>query len=331
MEIQSTLAYYTGKVVQPSLSLFGILKEAYKTSFRNGRLLLFITFIMFSCYSILDLGSWFIILPIVEDLEAHVKLLPKNGSFGDADSVAYNKLILNDVRHFLTYSLVALFFWVLITVLAVTSTVYSTFEAYTAKGLSLKDMLLGSVSGKYKRAFKTSVWIVLISLASAALLYLVFGVILIMAQGPVLSGLNLNWVFFILGGCYAVYLCSLSMFSLVVSVLEEEKSGLKAIIEGNELMKGTKLQEFVLMVVVILAAIANSKGFGYLETVTGTENATLAMVIGVAISFPGTLVFCLLKVFVFVVFTLFYHECKMNKIAEENRALYAPIAAVAEF
>ncbi|CAI9098672.1 OLC1v1035357C1 [Oldenlandia corymbosa var. corymbosa] len=308
---------------QPSLRLFGILKEAFKVSIRNGRPLLFILFILFSSQAMIRYANTRIFLPIAKDFVAKSQNLPKNETMFDADPALF-QAFLKDMRHIFAYAFVALSFLCLVVVFSAAASVHSTFEAYTAKVLSLKEMLSGT-RGRWKRGLKTSIWMILIGAASAALFFFMFGIAGVMAEG---SALNiLVSIVMILGYHNLFYLCSLWMFSLVISVIEDELSGLKAISEATQLMRGKGMQGIVLTVLLMLLRGAIPGVFSFLQsTAPATENAKLTVVIDLAISIPESLAFCMWILFAFVVYTLFYHECKVRKTA----ASYDPIAVVGD-
>ncbi|XP_027067346.1 uncharacterized protein [Coffea arabica] len=310
---------YIKREYQPSL-----LKEAFKVTVKNGRLVLFITFIMFSYYSLMKFADHLVLEPVLSSFVANSMPLPKNGSFTDSDLALY-KPFLKDLRFILAFKFVEWAFLCVVLMFSVAASVHSTYEAHTAKQLGLKDMLCG-LRGKIRRPLKTSIWMIIISLASAALLFFTVGVVGVMTEGSVTHYLSLAVLVF--AALYYVGVFSLWMLSLVVSVLEENFSGLKAIYQANELMKGKKLKGFGLMVLLILISAAIHKTFACLASLAMAEKVAF---VGGAISTLKIWPYCLMKLFVFAVYTLFYHELKQKQQAEENAALYTPISAIAEF
>nr|XP_027066179.1 uncharacterized protein LOC113692043 [Coffea arabica] len=199
---------------------------------------------MFSYYSLLGFADNILLAPVLTDMVAKSKLVPTDVRISKAEPILY-KGIIKDVQYFLTYELVALFFSSLLLTFSLAASVHSTYEAYTAKVSSLKDMLLGT-RGRFKRPWITILLMILIILASAALLFIFIGVTGVMTEGPLLTVLDCTLLIF--GVCYCIYISALWMLSLVVSVMEENLSGLKAIDKASELMKGKRLQGCVLII-----------------------------------------------------------------------------------
>lgn len=318
----NTVVHYIKREYQPSL-----LNEAFKITIKNGRLVLFITFVMFSYYSLMNFADHLVLEPVLLNFVANYRLLPKNGSVMESDLPLY-KPFLKDLRFILAFKFVEWAFLCVVLMFSVAASVHSTYEAHTAKQLGLKDMLCG-LRGKIRRPLKTSIWMIIISLASAVVLFFtvgVVGVMSLMTEGSVSTYLNLAVLAF--AALYYIRVFSLWMLSLVVSVLEENFSGLKAIYQANELMKAKKLKGFGLMVLLILISAAMHMTFARLASLAMAEKVAF---VGWAISTLKIWPFCLMKLFVFAVYTLFYHELKQNQQAEENAALYTPISAIAEF
>ncbi|KAI3771981.1 hypothetical protein L6452_03154 [Arctium lappa] len=102
------------------------------------------------------------------------------------------------------------------------------------------------------------------------------------------------------------HVAALSVMSIVVSVLEDGMSGIKAIGRAGELMKGKRTQAFLAMMVCYIAHFLAGKTYVAFSMMF-EKWAMWAIGIPFVIGFT-----CLLEIFVFVFFTVFYHECKMN-------------------
>ncbi|KAL3535310.1 hypothetical protein ACH5RR_003771 [Cinchona calisaya] len=320
MENQKTLAYFFKKEVQPSLGILGILRESFKITIRNGRITVFVTFIMFSYYAVVGLADHLLLAPVLQDMVTKSKLVPKDVKISKADPSIF-KSIIKDVRYFLTYELVLLFFSCLVLTFSLAATVHSTYEAYTAKVLSLKDLFSGT-RGRLKRPLITTLWMILIIIASATLLFIFIGLTGVMTGGSLLTALDCTVLVF--GVFYYIYISAFWMLSLVVSVVEDNMSGMKALDKANELMKGKRLQGCVLMMLLMFAS-------GTIYVTSFILAANQVKLVGLAIHISKFWSFCVLKLSLFVVFTMFYHECKKGQPVEENANLYAPISAIDQF
>lgn len=83
------------------------------------------------------------------------------------------------------------------------------------------------------------------------------------------------------------------------------------------------LQGFGLMMLLMLASGAMYQAFSFLEA--------YAKLVSLAISIPRTWSYCLMIHFYFVVYTLFYHECKKSYAKVEDAVVHDPSTADAEF
>ena len=198
--------------------------------------------------------------------------------------------------------------------------IHSIHEAYTAKVLNFKEMLL-SIRARWKRPLITFFCMFFISLVSISLFLIVFGLIAVLTDGSLSISLVIGLIIFSVG--FYVYLSAVWTLSLVVSVLEENSSGMKAIDRATELMKGKKLQGCVLMLILLLASAVIYGTFALFAMKTQKSR-----LIWVAISVSRIWSFCLKKLFVFVVFTMFYHECKRSRPMEDKTSVYVPISSV---
>ncbi|KAL6995734.1 hypothetical protein U1Q18_005868 [Sarracenia purpurea var. burkii] len=98
--------------------------------------------------------------------------------------------------------------------------------------------------------------------------------------------------------------------SLVISIVENDSSGAKAIEKARRLVQqGRRIQGFFLML--ILSAV--SFPIYVLFYVTTTDNDDeIGGLARFAFIFIATVLFCLVNSFTFMVFTVFHFECKQN-------------------
>ncbi|CAK9166623.1 unnamed protein product [Ilex paraguariensis] len=94
---------------------------------------------------------------------------------------------------------------------------------------------------------------------------------------------------------------------VVVSIVEADSGGLKAIHRARELMKGKTLKGSVLMLIFLLA----SGTVSIISLVLMRKREKQGWV-RLAIQISGVWALCLAKISMFVVFTVFYHECRKS-------------------
>nr|GEV05022.1 hypothetical protein [Tanacetum cinerariifolium] len=305
-----------------SIGIFGIIRESFKTTSRNRKLLFPILLLTFLSYSQLELAQVYLRPPrLFEDFLLPLTINHNIDRFNrNIDSVTYNgafKDIINVLldRHFtLALSLIVkLIFFV--------ATVSSSSEAYNGKVLGLKDFLL-NIKRIWKKALITSFSLILTT----------FGIICIyMASYGITNFLEISfpWPSFVLEraitfstpACY-FYVLTLWMVSMVVSVLEEGCRGFKAIGRATQLMNGKWLQAILLMTLYLIA-----EGFVYHMAYfrlryNHSRSRRLDTIIEIYIKNGA---FCLLKMNIYVMFTVFYHDQKKGVNEKKAKVLHLPI------
>ncbi|KAL4576319.1 hypothetical protein LXL04_012411 [Taraxacum kok-saghyz] len=300
-------------MVSPShspLGFFGILKESFKTTSRNLEQLFYpMLLLLFLPYFQLDYAQVYMLARVAKDL----KLAKHSNMF---HNFTYNYIDeTTDVRDFVFVQLVIMAISSIVTLIVLIATVSSSSEAYTAKPLGLKYMFL-KLKETWKRSLVTSFYMILLTLG-IVFLYLISIVITSIFAENKWRVMFCGAITILILVCY-FYVVAIWIVSMVVSVLEEGFEGIKAIGRAGELMKGKRLHASLMMV---LFAVAYS--LVHLMAYV-LESYNLSMFI--TISFRNGL-FCWLKLFMFVVYTVFYHEWKTSYEEKEGKDFYLPIAA----
>lgn len=110
---------------------------------------------------------------------------------------------------------------------------------------------------------------------------------------------------------------------MVVSVLEEGFSGVKAIGRAADLMKGKRLKASLILVRFVVAYGVVHQMANYLLANIELSRSTL---LAITIPFSNGF-FSLWQLFMLVAYTVFYHEMKTSHDEREGRGFYLPIAA----
>lgn len=308
---------------EPRLRIFGILRESFKTIKRNGKLLAPVLVLVFLLFSHLEFAQTYLLEPVAKDfssqLAKHPNLMQNLGN--NLHQTDYADAI-NDLREVLMGKLFILTLSSIISLVFLVATVSSSSEAYVAKVLDLKEMIL-KIKKSWKKPILTSFYMIFITLGSIFALTFSFGIISILAADS-------SWAYLFYGVIsisilvLGFYFSALWMMSLVVSVLEDV-GGLNAITRARELMKGKKVQAS--LIIVLFAVIY---GFAHLLT-DAVTSYTLDKWSRLAISIPFTTgLNCALKLLSYVVFTVFYHELKERSDEKESKGLYFPIVAAGD-
>ncbi|GJV93815.1 hypothetical protein Tco_1391006 [Tanacetum coccineum] len=306
---------------QSSLGFIGIINESFKTANRNRKLLVPTLLLVFLTSSQLDFAQKYVLTPVSRDfllqLGKHSNMV-QDFSYSTIDYHIYDGA-LDDLREILLVKLLLMAITSIITLIFLIVTVSSTYEAYTAKLLGLKDIML-KIKKSWERPIVTSFYMTLLSLGLAFFYTISIGITSILAVN--------SWALMFLGAitlsipvCY-YYVATLWTVSMIVSVLEDGVGGLKAIGRAAELIKGKRLQASLIMVLFSIAYGLVLLMANFLRSYNRTMSAELLITIPFTSGF-----YCLLKLFMFVVYTVFYHERKTSHDEKEGKGVYIPIAA----
>ncbi|KAI3701637.1 hypothetical protein L6452_26867 [Arctium lappa] len=289
---------------QSSLGFLGIIWESVKTTSRNRKLLVPILLLAFLSFSLLEFSQEHIQAPFIRDFVLQLAQHPnmRHDLRHKLDLITYRGA-LDDILEIIIVKHSTIAFSSITKLLFLIATVSSSYEAYTAKVLGPVDMFL-KIRTSWKRALLTNFYMILITLGIIFLYVTSYGITTFLVAK--------SWSFFFsraitlsIPVCY-FYLSSLWMVSAVVSVLEEGFGGFKAIRRAAELTNGKRLQASLMMVPFL---IADGVFFHLFRTLISYDliRRTRWRAISICLSNGSG---CLLKLFMFVVYTVFYHEQK---------------------
>ncbi|KAJ9548552.1 hypothetical protein OSB04_021095 [Centaurea solstitialis] len=308
---------------QPSLGFFGILKESFKTANRNRKLLFPVLVLAFLSFSQLNFAEVYLLEPVAEDFSMQLTNHPKMvQEIGDNPNLAIYSDAINDIRKLSLVILSILALDWIINLVFLIATVSSSSKAYTSKPLDPKEMI-SNIRKSYKNLCKTSICLVLITLGLVCLGFFSLGIVFFLGAGSssaacVFSGVVSIWI--VAAMCF--YYSSLWMMSMVVSVLEDV-GGLAAIVRAKQLIKVEKVRASMIMVLVAVVYFL----VHFTNHALPIDNLEKSSRLAVTIPFGNGMI-CILKLFMFVVFTVFYHERKESFEEKEGKDIYVPIAAL---
>ncbi|GMP36290.1 hypothetical protein CsSME_00008468 [Camellia sinensis var. sinensis] len=306
---------------QSSMDILSILREALKIIIGNGTVIVSIFLPVFISYSMLPYGVNLVSLPLMKDLMWRWSFFNDYHEENKFDQF-WQSGITKDIKRLLVLQSVKWFFSCVIMLFILVTTVSLASEAYTGKKLSMKDAF-PMIKGRWRRPVITSIYIAIISLSLIVVFSTITMLIPLMVDGFLCFGLLA--VVAILGAIGYIYVDAVWMLSLVVSILEDDSCGLKAIVRAGELIKGKRLKGCVINLLLVTTSVI--VGITFLKTINSNLTAQEVLIVLIPHAFAN----CLLKFLMFVMFTVFYHECKLSH--EEARVkgelgLYAPIASV---
>ncbi|KAL7591474.1 hypothetical protein Lser_V15G33355 [Lactuca serriola] len=304
---------------QTSLGFFEIISESFKTTSRNRKMLGPILVLVFVSFSLLDFAQKYVLAPVVKDFVLQLAEHPNmvQDFTYNIDQTIYSGA-LNDIREIFLVKVLIKASSFIISLTFLVAVVSSSSEPETAKVLDPKDLNLIFIK-RWNRPLVTSFYMILLILGIIFLYFISIGITTILAIN--------SWALLFAGAitlsipvCY-FYMAALWIVSMVVSVLEEGYGGLKAIGRAAELMKGKRLQASLMMVVFSVA-------YGFVHQIgNNIASNNLSMGTQLAVGIPLTNgLSCTLTLFMFVVYTVFYHEWKTIHDEREGKGFYLPIA-----
>lgn len=182
----------------------------------------------------------------------------------------------------------------------------STFPRAT-RPTSLRD-LISRIRSRWKKPFLTWLCVSVLTAAYLVMLFLfmqfanfmrAFDGNLALAIGAVVAAAAMLLLYF--------YLAPKWVLELVISVVEDDWQGVKALgVRGEELIRGKKMEGFIL--VLALALLSYPIYVLFYVMITDDEDH-LAPMVKVGFGFCVTILLCLVNSFGYAVFTVFYYVC----------------------
>ncbi|XAR51213.1 hypothetical protein NMG60_11005774 [Bertholletia excelsa] len=286
----------------PSLGILQILQKSIEITGSNLTVGASILLPVFIFSFLLSYGADLALLPVLKDLVVKAALLDQ------VPNEANQRGFLEDLRKLLAICLVhclfsfAIWVWFSVTAISFTS------GTLNGKLLHTSDLFLGA-AGRWKKPVITSFYMTLLSLSLTLLFLLSIGLAVILTRGAILFAL-LCAIFVSIVLSY-LYWAAVWILSLVCSVLEDGSCGLKAIERAKELMTGKRVKGCALKLI-----------FGLLGGIISVISSFLTgmikgnMTVLMSVSIPTIFLVCLVNFFMFVGYTVFYHECR--KSCEED-------------
>lgn len=288
------------------LSFFQTLIEAHRIFLRNGRLMVSIAASTALLYSLLLLTIVFSLRPAVGHLIANQSLL----LITSPTSTEYSYLLMSiqkDIRLFFGLEWVFVLLYSTCSILFSTVTIYASAAAHGGKNLSAMDLGI-AVARSWTRPFVTFFYITLFGIGY---LFLVIALTIPL----VLPSANIATVILcILAALFYAHLAVVWTLGLVVSILEEDKSGLEALAKAGRLVKGKKVHGFVLSLVIVALSILMSQ-VARLVSVRQSNGASIAIGLVMLNSLWSVRMFGLMA------YTVFYYECKKFHGEESNELM----------
>lgn len=279
------------------LGMAGILRESLQLPTRNLKLMISNTLLMLILFLALATSHNLIAGPFlmeIEDLEPGNSLAPK---------------FQKHIRILFVLESVFLLIFFIHSLFAMSMTIHASAATYTGEYLHLKDVFSRTVA-TWKRPTITCFYVVLLITFTALLAALLFSAFVLIFNGAAL--IAFISLMGILAMLFYLYLAVVWILGLVISIVEEDCYGITALIKAGVLIKGRKLQGCALMLFLVLLTAPLSALFSL-----NIVEDEIRPVSRVAIGIMDAVLVCLVKLFGFVVYTVFYYQCRSNGEKED--------------
>ncbi|XP_058113880.1 uncharacterized protein LOC131256842 [Magnolia sinica] len=302
------------------MGVFGILREALKIPSKNGKLFLSITLLFLIPSSLLYLANNFAIKPLVTDISAKSVMLQDN----DPQRPGYTKLmgaINKDAGILVSGEMIFLLISSMVSLFAITATISASAMAYYRKDLTHNELFI-RIGRTWKRPLITRLYIILFNSGCLFLILILIGMLKMFAMGLPIALACLLLVLALLFLCFYGYISVICNLGIVISVIEESNYGIGALAKAAELIKGRKRQGYIIYVLFKLVGLAIYWVLGSAMQVMHLTHASSLVLVNI-----GSLETILL----FMVFTMFYIECKKShgeKVEIEGESGYSLVPTI---
>ncbi|KAK9130233.1 hypothetical protein Sjap_010720 [Stephania japonica] len=289
--MQATQAMRSTNESSEVLDVAGIFGEASRLPFRNGKLMFFSIILIvlppLFLLSVIHDSAMEPFMEVLEDLiepDEHPKIREVVILFG------------LELGFFLIFCVIALF--------GISITVHYAIETHMRRLISVEELLMRTKT-TWKRLVITFSSIVLITIVYISLLLpLVVPMVTISSFNAMTRRIRLITVFSAV--VFYLYFAVVSTLAIIVSIVED-CHGLEALEWARQLIRGQKAYVFILMLFLLLVYAPISLLF-LLHLTDDDPSSILRHAVG---SFVAAL-FCISQMFVHVVFTVFYYECRKS-------------------
>uniref|UniRef100_A0A1D1XSF2 Peptide transporter PTR2 n=1 Tax=Anthurium amnicola TaxID=1678845 RepID=A0A1D1XSF2_9ARAE len=311
--------------LRPNPTVLQIFQDAAKLLWRSRKPMSSILLILLVPHTLYYFGSLFLVTPLTADWTLKLATM----STKDPRSPEYRDLLTaatKDGREVTGFQVVTILIYFLSSSFLLMAAVHTlTVAGVKGEQVTLKDLLC-RIKGTWKGPVVTKLYVSFFSFGYAAVVLLVIGFFYILSIGNYTVLLAMGGVVAVLALLLLLYLEMVWYQSLVISVVEEDCSGLAALGRASELIRGRRRLgfsvNFFLLVIYVIVPVAS-----YFVN-AGLPPCKAAQVVGgVAMVVYGLL----MSAFMQAVYVVFYHECKRShgeEVAMKESFVYTrvPIA-----
>lgn len=284
-----------------------MMKETIKLLSQNGKLMAFIAILHLFLYSLFFLLNTFSTKSLIYDLVLKMMDIA-SASPGTPQFANLLVSIKEDVGAFLGVELAFILIYFFISLFSKTSIIFISASSYSGDTLTVKELIL-RVAKSWTRPFVTGFYVTLLGLGYTTLFILPFVIpSLVFLDHHPMACISILAVLALVVIVFYIYLSVVWVLGLVISVLEESR-GLEALGKARELVKGMRLQGFILNVVINILLLILSQ---VPQMIRFKQSAAKPIITGLIQLF----FICLVSFFQYMAYTVLYFQCK-KKHGEE--------------
>ncbi|XP_018622118.1 uncharacterized protein [Nicotiana tomentosiformis] len=279
-----------------------ILKESLQLLPRNKKLLALTSFLYFLISSILFSILNFKLKFLIHDISLKVSIL----SISTSNTFKITKILADikeDFQILLTLYVALVIILFFISFLYAIATIILSFISYNNTNISLKDFVL-RISRAFKYAIITGLYTKMFGIGYIFIILFLLSPLLISTSNIFLFSIAI--FVGIISFFFFQYLSVVWILALIISVVEENYYGIKAIAKAGSLIKGKRLHGFILNVLFSIVSLLLYKSYLKMNLgAKGVINQTLVSLF--LVNFSSLVSFLCL-----VAYTVLYFHCKKN-------------------
>ncbi|XP_020587934.1 uncharacterized protein LOC110029816 [Phalaenopsis equestris] len=275
-------------------NIISILREAISIPSRSKKLMLSSVLLCLLPNFLLLMINYISIYPLLLNFLMKLYLITKE----DPTTPQFFDAIIglrSDAEGFVRVHILFTILSYIITTISMMMIVHSSLLVYSGKQSTLNDVFM-RLKSTWIYVFITCIYFSVLYTGYAVLSVCLITVPMLSANGSTISIL-IGGLFAMSGRLLSVYLTMVWTVGVVVSVAEEGCFGLEAMWRGGEIVKGRRLEGFLIALMLLLADGVFTGGYGFV----GAKNATGFLLANILV---------LMKLFSYMVYSVFYFECK---------------------
>ncbi|KAK8954892.1 hypothetical protein KSP39_PZI001690 [Platanthera zijinensis] len=273
-----------------------ILGESLSLPAKNKRLMLPAMVLCFVPNSVLLMGNYISLYPLLLNLLVKIYLITKE----DPSTPQFFDAIVglkNDAEAFVHARIIFLVVSCAISAFSMMVMVNSSLLACSGQQSTLRDVML-RMKSNWLPVFVTYIYFALLYTGYTVLSVCFIAVPMLTANGSAVS-VGAGGVAGLLARLLFAYLAAVWTVGLVVAVAEEGCFGLEALWRGGEMVRGRKIQAFLISLMLLFGDGVLAAGYGF----AGTGNAAGVILVNALV---------MMKMFTHTVYTVFYLQCRKS-------------------